>query len=161
MTEKVNASPKMLKNVKDAIELIYEITQEEYRDGFAKNGKLVSRVATELIKRGSLIKAVEGRNTTYKWNEVAMKPTKLFISSVAEKLAEENRVYLRRHYEKKKSKSENEMNQVETERQRQDAGVALDNPSIQQYTIQELWDEIKRKGGYIKDNRLAVTTYID
>ena len=53
------------------------------------------------------------------------------------------------------------MKQIETEREKQEAGVVLDNPSIQQYTIQELWDEIKRKGGYIKDNRLAVTTYID
>ena len=125
----------MMKDVNNAVELIYEITQEEYRDGFRNLGNLFSRVASELVSRGSLIKNGDGRYATYRWNDVAMKPTKLFIASVAEKIAEDNRKYCRRYYERKKSKSKNEMNQVETEREKQDAGVVLDNPSIQQYTI--------------------------
>lgn len=161
MTEKVNVSPKMLKDVKDAVELIYEITQEEYREGFKKEGKLFSRVAAELVKRGSLIKTGDRRWATFKWNPVAMKPTKLFIASVAEKLAEERRAWNKNHRERTKAKNNPDMNQIETEREKQEAGVVLDTPSLAQYTIQELWDEIKRRGGDIKNNRLAIVSYID
>ena len=89
-----------------------------------------------------------------------MGPTRVLIGGITDELTGKNREYCKTYY-RNKTKKEKEMKQIETEREKQDAGVVLDNPSIQQYTIQELWDEIKRKGGYIKDNRLAVTTYID
>lgn len=163
MTENVQVSPKMLKNVKEIIETIYEITQTEFNGGFKKEGNLFRSVATILVKRGSLIKSGVKRWSSYKWNPIAMKPTKVFIASVAEEVtrdkAESNRKY--KSMKKSKKNTDMNMNQTDIERQKQDAGVVLDNPSIQQYTIQELWDEIKRKGGYIKDNRLAVTTFFD
>ena len=60
-----------------------------------------------------------------------------------------------------KTKNNTDMNKIETEREEQEAVVAVEKPSIRQFTIEELWNEITRQGGYIKDNRLAVTTYID
>lgn len=154
----------MLKNVREAIEIIYEITQEEYRGGFSKERTALRKVAAILVKRGSLIKTSDGRYATYKWNPVAMKPTKLFIASVADELSEAKRKENRKTYEKRhaeKSKPNTEMEQFNIEREKQDAGVVLDQPSISQYNIQELWDEIRRKGGYIKDNQLALTIYFD
>lgn len=164
MTENVQVKPKTLKNVKDAVELLYEITQEEYFGGFIKEKALVRKVATLMIEKGSIIKNGGGRRVSYKWNPVAMKPTKLFIASIAEEISEEKRAQNKRHRDKKKeekSKPITDMEQINIEREKQEAGVVVDNPSIRQYTIQELWDEIKRQGGYIQDNRLAVTTYFD
>ena len=154
----------MLKNVRDAIELIYGITQEEYHGGFKHEKETLRRVATILVKRGSLIKTGDRRGATYKWNPIAMKPTKVFFASVAEELMELRRSENRKSFEKrlaKKLENNTEMEQINIEREKQEAGVVVDNPSIRQYTIAELWAEIKRQGGYIQDNRLAVTTYFD
>ena len=154
----------MLKNVRDAIELIYGITQEEYHGGFKHEKETLRRVATILVKRGSLIKTGDRRGATYKWNPIAMKPTKVFFASVAEELMELRRSENRKSFEKKQAKkleNNTEMEQINIEREKQEAGVVVDNPSIRQYTIAELWAEIKRQGGYIQDNRLAVTTYFD
>lgn len=164
MTENVKVSPKMLKNVKEAIELIYDITQEEYHGGFNKEKVLIRKVATSMVEKGSLIMNGRGRKTTYKWNPVAMKPTKLFIASIAEEISEAKRKENKKTFENKKAKQQKQatdMEQINIEREKQEAGVVVDNPSIRQYTIAELWAEIKRQGGYIQDNRLAVTTYFD
>ena len=158
MTENVQVSPKMLTKVKDAIELIYEITQEEYRGGFKKESCLFRSVATILVKRGSVIKTGDRRTARYKWNPIAMKPTKVFIADVAKEYVEDKHILNKNS--KAKQKNNKDMETIETE-QKEDAGVVIDNPSIQQYTIDELWNEIKRQGGYIKDNRLAVTTFFD
>lgn len=158
MTENVQVSPKMLKNVKEIIETIYEITQTEYKGGFKKEGNLFRSVATILVKRGSIIKHGERRHSTYEWNPIAMKPTKVFIASVAEELARNKSEQNRRYKSKIKSQKSTDMNQIETEREKQEAGVVVDNPTLAQYTIQELWDEIKRRGAVIEDNRLALHT---
>lgn len=156
----------MLKNVRDAIELIYGITQEEYYGGFKHEKETLRRVATILVKRGSLIKTGERRWATYKWNPVAMKPTKVFIASVAEELMELRRSENRKSFDKRQAKkleNNTEMEQINIEREKQEAGVVVDNPTIEKYTIEELWAEIKRRGVIIEDNRLALhtVTYFD
>ncbi len=161
MTENVQVSPKMLKNVKDAIELIYEITQEEYHGGFKKEGRLFSRVSTVLVKRGSLIKSGVKRWSSYKWNPIAMKPTKVFIASVAEELSREKSESNRKYKSIKKSQKNTDMNQIETEREKQEAGVVLDTSILDKFEIIELWNAIKRKGGRIEGGHIAVTTYLD
>ena len=55
------------------------------------------------------------------------------------------------------------MVQNETEIKKQDAVVTVDKPSLAQYAIEELWAEIKRRGGHIEGGQIAVTvtTYLN
>lgn len=147
--------------VKETVDYIYNYLLP-FPDGITMNaghlGKNGSRVCTSLVNRGIITKTKKGRQFKYKW-VATMGPTRVLIGGITDELTGKNREYGKTHRDK--TKKEKDMKQIETEREKQEAGVVLDNRSIQQYTIQELWDEIKRKGGYIKDNRLAVTTYID
>lgn len=160
MTENVQVSTEFLKKVKNAIELIYEITQEEYHGGFKNEKTLIRKVATAMVKKGSVIKTGDRRSATYKWNPIAMKPTNLFIATIAEEIVEQRRKKWN-NWNKKKDNQQiiNEMNNNDNEKK--DACMVVETPSIEKYTIEELWYEIKRKGGYIKDNKLAYTTFID
>jgi len=166
MTEKTNIKPESLKKIKEAIETIYELTQEEYRGGFKPLGYNCSRVATVLVKRGSLIKTGDKKHAVYNWNPIAMKPNKLFITSVAEEIFGKKRAAQReyqRNHKRVTVKNTDMEHIVAQEREQQTAGVVLDNPTIQNYSIEELWAEIKRRGVIIEDNRLALhtVTYFD
>lgn len=147
MTEEAkNLAPSTIKFVKNTVELIYGLTSDGgvYRGGFKNETTRFRRIASILVKRGSLIKEGSQRNLTYRWNPVAMAPTKVFITSIASELVEENRRHQRKSYHKKKVAEGKPL------------PGDLQKASLDYFTIQQLWDELKRRGCSIEDNQLVL-----
>ena len=150
--------------VKETIDFVYQYLLP-FPDGVTMNarqlGKTGARVCTSLVHRGIITKTKKGtggKEFKYKW-VATMGPTKVLVGSITAELADKNKSYVDKS--KNKSKKETTMDKIENEREKQEAGVVVDNPTIAQYTIQELWDEIKRRGGHIEGGQLAVTTYFN
>ncbi len=146
MTEEAkNLAPSTIKFVKETIDLIYGLTSEGvYVGGFKNETSRFRRVVSILVKRGSLIKEGSPRYMTYRWNPVAMAPTKKFIISIASELIEENRKHQRKSYHKKKVSEGKPL------------PGDLQKASLDYFTIQQLWDELKRRGCSIEDNQLVL-----
>ena len=137
----------------ELIDFIYALTKDEdYLDGFAsfKNAQL-SLVATELVKRGVLSKKPRGRlkngerggnRFAYRW-AANSEPTKHFAVSVAQTIAE------------KMSKPKTTMQTSEKPTPPPAATLAK---SLDGFTNQELWDELKRRGAQIINGELAIVT---
>jgi len=171
MTESVietkKISPATLKFVKETIETIYDLTQEEYHGCMKQYGKRFREIATVLIKRGSLLNTGNRRHPVYKWNPIAMKPTKVFFASVADELVTYERGIKARYNEKKKSTvSEPEIAADNVTETFFDgiADVLHDNPLpemndvprlIESFTDEDLWEELKRRGYQVEDGELV------
>lgn len=150
MTTETNIKPKTVKKIKGIIDSIYDLTQEEYYGGFNKMGAYYKKVGTILVERGSLIKTGNLRWAHYKWNPIAMRPTNVFAISVAERLFE--KIAESKKKRDKVKKQEQESPVLETP-----ISQPVSNP-LSPFSIQGLWDEIKRRECVIHENKLALPT---
>lgn len=151
---------------KETVDFIYDYLSP-HPEGITMNakqlGKTESRICSLLVRRGIITKNRSGfgaKEYRYKW-VAPMPPTKVLYGSIVDEIRDQDRGYKDRH--KNKQKQDTVMNQIEKEREEQEAVVVVDKPSLTQYTIQELWDEIKRRGGHIEGGQIAVTvtTYLN
>jgi hypothetical protein len=166
------------KTVKETVDLVFELTTSNpdgydiKTDEFGFAGSLVIKI---LVQRGILERTrvkVPGVRYRYKW-VAASAPTKVLYGSIAQEISDFYKAKNKKYPSKKKSAKkasvdaiaeepiENNLSQFETEREKQDAVVDIEKHYLAPFTIQELWDEIKRRGGRIEGGRLAVTTYFD
>lgn len=178
----------LAKTVKDTIDFVFEILTSNpggYEMSAKELGTTRGKVVAILVERGILERnhACNGKKSRYQW-VAAMAPTKVLYGSVTQELADRNREEKKRYYGKLKAKtsapnSDNDAEEavqkavdedpsekvqaeeVETIASADHGGSGYYNDTLSSYTIEELWREIKRRGGRIEGGQLAVTIYID
>lgn len=170
------------KTVKEFVDFIYEYLIE-HPDGLSFPMKSIvetrtqKRVASILIQRGiiekTFIPAVDRRGVSYKYKWVAtMAPTKTLYGSIVTELRNEQSKWP--SYKKKKAMEKKKP--VFDEKPNVVADVAAQEPTpieptpvftgfgpFDGFSDQELWDELKRRGYSIEDNRLVIVkkTYLN
>lgn len=170
--------PKTLAQVKEIVDDIYVRSSMDggHHGGLWKMGARYANVGKIMLDVGSIIKSGHDQKPIYTWNPVAMAPTKQFYKTVAEKMVMKERAYASKSRGKKsddkkelvEEKPSTEIpnlapftiNETITNNLIEEAAEQIAKISIHDFTIQELWEEIKAQGGYIKDNRLAYTQTI-
>ena len=151
-----NIAPSTLKYVKETVDLIYELTSAgEYKGGWEKESSRFRRIATILVKRGSLIKEGHVKSLSYRWNPLALAPTKVFYASVAAELIENQRRYGREHRQRAKQ-ALLKQRAAQNPPAMPEVLTAAPDSALDMFTIQQLWDELKRRGCSIEDNRLVL-----
>lgn len=140
--------------VKESVDFIYSITTEQgegYRGGFRTFDNVTKEVIAELVKRGIVAKEQDRTKPrtqfVYKW-AVGMSPTRTLYGSVADAIRKNRR----EHQQARKDKRKVQASDVLEEKKEQ---AAIESP-IESFSTKELWDEIKRRGYSIEDNRLVI-----
>ena len=174
--EKTKKTGAWLPIVKKVVDEIYEYLIQ-HPDGITMSvrkeyGASGAKICTELVSRNIVEKQLLGRGKGCKYKWVAsMAPTKVLYGSIAQKLyddAKEYRDSYRKSHPKKQVREEAEIvsanssanSSVILEPVPDEAMLVYDNP-LEKYETKVLWDEILRRGCYIKDGRLAQTVFFD
>ena len=143
---------------KRIIDYIYTVTSNDYPHGSWTNESYnVRRIVTILIKRGVLINIGDNKykRTAYKWNPTAMEPNETFYKSIAQEIANTERSYrLKKMGDKTRAKTEPSKPTLS------ETATAVKS-KIVDFTAQELWNELKRRGYAIESERLVCRTYLD
>ena len=170
----------LAKTVKDTIDFVFEILTSNpggYEMSAKELGQTGRKVVAILVERGILERnhACNGKKSRYQW-VAAMAPTKVLYGSVTQELADRNREEKKRWYDKNRAKRSVSMaDGVVEEAVREsvedheedsvvvpaDPGHGYESSPLESYSIVELWQEIKRRGGRIEGGQLAITTYLD
>lgn len=149
-----------LGKIKEAVDFIYRLvidTEDGYRAGFSSYDNLVKRVVTALFKRGVLSRECHsgngkpGRGYIYKWG-ANMSPTdNLYKVILGDIRADKKRQNARRY-----QKIKNNVTPVSV-------SVESTKPycTIDRFSSQELWDELKRRGYSPDGDRLVKKDYLD
>lgn len=144
--------------VKESIDFIYNITTEQgegYRGGFSTFDNVTKRVIAELVKRGIVAKEQDRTKPrtqfVYKW-AVGTSPTRALYGSVTDTLRKNRREYNYEYNQSKKTEKKVQATDTVEEKKEQ---AAIESP-IESFSTKELWDEIKRRGYSIEDNRLVI-----
>ena len=147
----VGAGDSLAKTVKETIDFVYEYLAP-HPDGIVMNAKSLGGVprsiVTILVSRGILQKTYvnavgrRGVECSYKW-AATMSPTKTLYGSVTDEL---RNIRKQRKEAGKKSKQV-----VAQETVPKEYVTTLDG-----FSAQELWDELKKRGYSIEDNRLVI-----
>lgn len=135
--------------VKETIDFVYELLTTN-PGGYELKPKTLgfnaSRVCSTLVKRGIISKDVlstsgkPGHTCIYKWI-ANMPPTKVLYGSVTDEIKHQQSV------SKKKATQKNDV--VVCQNDNSDS-------SLERFTSQELWDELKRRGATIKDGKIVI-----
>ena len=164
----------LCKTVKDTVDLVFELTTsnpdgydiktEEF--GFA--GSLVIKI---LVQRGILERTrvkVAGGRYRYKW-VVASAPTKVLYGSIAQEISDFYKAKNAKYPPKKKSAEKATVDVIAEEPIPAPDTVTFHDgpvqvvPSLDPFSAQELWDELKRRGYFIEGERLCIVnkSYLD
>lgn len=152
-------SKSYLGRVKDAVDFIYLLVNDApdgYSSGFSTYDMLIKRVVSVLVQRGALCRkgaganGNKGRSFIYKWGS-NMAPTNNLYKVVMTELQEKKKVQNARRNRKRNTVSQTpapiEVHVTPKERY----VTTLDG-----FSSQELWDELKKRGYTIEDNRLVI-----
>lgn len=148
--------------VKETIDMVYEILSanpEGYELHARKMGFNAARCCSILVKRGIIskhYKIVNGnRLCIYKW-EATIPPSKVLYGSVTEELMADQKNRRIRCSAQKKERD------VKTETPTPENPTYTPiNLSMDCFTDQELWDELKRRGGTIKDGKMMIVKAVE
>lgn len=159
--------------VKETVDFIYELlinSTDGVQFSFKDFGKTEQRIVSILIKRGIISKTTistgrRGCAWKYKWI-ATMPPTKVLYGSIVDEYRDIQRAWKSRSNEKMKKDS-----LPATNEKKEDAVVppVVEPPqeerinAIDGFSDQELWNELKKRGYSIEDNRLVIVkkTYLD
>ena len=170
-----NTRKPLAKTVKDTIDFVFEILTSNpggYEMSAKELGQTGRKVVAILVERGILERnhACNGKKSRYQW-VAAMAPTKVLYGSVTQELADRNREEKKKYYEKHKARTSVSRadNVVEEEPVPAPAvetfhdGPVQVAPSLDPFSAQELWDELKRRGYSADENGLFIVkkTYLD
>ena len=160
--------------VKETIDFMYEMLIQ-HPNGTEFNastlGNTPSRIVSLLVERNIIERTTvfskDGRKFRYKW-VATMAPTKVLYGSIAQQLRDWQEARNKSYNAKKKDKQvepakEEPILTTDEPRIEKDADTIINelaeaakrNP-LEIYGIDELWDELKRRGCYIEDNHLVL-----
>ncbi len=147
-----------LGRVKEAVDFIYCLVNEEpdgYSAGFATCDMIVKRVVSVLVRRGALCRenaganGNKGRGFIYKWGS-NMAPTNNLYKVVMGELQEKKKAENDRRNRKRNQAAQTPAH-IDVPATPKEYVTALDG-----FSAQELWDELKKRGYSIEDNRLVI-----
>ena len=128
-----------LQTCKKHIDFIYELTKEGYAGSMSSFGSAtLTKVSAELVSRGVLKKSRKGVHFHYVW-AANCAPTDTFYKNVAKSISDHQK-------------------EIDAKRRAEKPVVVekIVEKSLSDYSIQELWDELKSRGVQIEDNKLVV-----
>lgn len=128
-----------LQACKKHIDFIYELTKEGYDGSMSSFGSAtLTKVSAELVSRGVLKKSRKGVHFHYVW-VANCAPTDTFYKNVAKSISDHQK-------------------EIDAKRRAEKPVVVekIVEKSLSDYSIQELWDELKSRGVQIEDNKLVV-----
>lgn len=151
-----------LEETKKAVDFIYALTNNRiYSAGWAKYNYGLKRVATILIKRGVLVPIGNKiKQHTYKWNPNAMEPTENFYLSIAQEIADKEYSYKEWRRDKKDVTEENPVKEIPVVKAspkpiiKTEATTYVVKSKIVDFSDQELWNELARRGFTVEDNHI-------
>ena len=162
------------KTVKETVDLVFELTTSN-PDGYELDtkdfGYYGEKVIKILVGRGVISRRFRGRGKRplYKW-ESTQAPNKVFYGSVCQELQDKIQAKTARYTANKKARTacvrEKETPVVAEEGHEAGPEFPLvsaecDGIPLEKYSVIALWEELKRRGCFIKDGRLACIAYID
>jgi len=167
--ENATVTKHRLEETKKAVDFIYALTNNRiYSAGWAKYNYGLKRVATILIKRGVLVPIGNKiKQHTYKWNPNAMEPTENFYLSIAQEIANKEYSYKEWRRDKKDVTEESPVKESPVVKAspkpiiKTEAKAYVVKSKIVDFTAQELWNELKRRGYCIEGDKLVCRTYLD
>ena len=157
--------------VKETIDNLYS-SLVQFPDGVVFSAKATgstpSRIISILVSRGIVemkhVYTKNGQKCRYRW-AVDQKPTSVLYGSITQELRDKTTEYNRKFYAKKKADKAKEEPILTPDEPRieKDADTIINelaeaakrNP-LEIYGIDELWNEIKRRGCTIEDNHLVL-----
>lgn len=162
------------KTVKETVDLVFELTTSNpdgydiKADEFGFAGSLVIKI---LVQRGILERTrvkVTGVRYRYKW-VAASAPTKVLYGSIAQEISDFYKAKNKKYPSKKKSAEKASVDVIAEEPIPAPAvetfhdGLVQVVPSLDPFSAQELWDELKRRGFFIEGERLCIVkkAYLD
>ena len=165
----------LAKTVKDTIDFVFEILTSNpggYEMSARELGTTRGQVVAILVERGIIERnhAHNGKKSRYQW-VTAMAPTKVLYGSVTQELADRKREARKKYYEKHKSttsvsRADNVVDEEPVPALAVDTfhdGPVQVVPSLDPFSAQELWDELKRRGYSADGNGLFIVkkTYLE
>lgn len=163
--EKVSLSSKTLKQFKEIVDYIYEATVADGGHVVAFNGGTRLRCsANEMVRRGILLRTYENgyKIPTYKWFNAASHPTAPLYQSIGGAVVLLERKYAKTATANRKAKAAKKAEGIVTEIVSPDTRepvvnevLSNDNP-LEDYSVQMLWDELRRRGCTIENNKLVL-----
>ena len=118
-----------LQTCKKHIDFIYELTKEGYAGSMSSFGSAtLTKVSAELVSRGVLKKSRKGVHFHYVW-AANCAPTDTFYKNVAKSISDHQK-------------------EIDAKRRAEKPVVVekIVEKSLSDYSIQELWDELKSRG---------------
>lgn len=161
--EKVSLSSKTLKQFKEIVDYIYEATIVGHVGKFTGGTRLQCSVR-EMVKRGILLRTFENGLLipTYKWFNPATHPTETLYRSIAGAIVLTERKYAKTANANRKAKAAKKAEGIVTDIISPDTrqpvvneALSNDNP-LEDYSVQMLWDELRRRGCTIENNKLVL-----
>lgn len=165
------------KTVKEFVDFIYEYLIE-HPDGLAfpmkslTSSRTQKRIASILVQRGIIERTTipnvgkPGHSYRYRW-AANMPPTKTLYGSIVSEIRNEQYKWPSYNGKAKKNREEVEAEPMPTpaadEPQEQPTSVFTGFEPLDGFSDQELWDELKKRGYSIEENRLVIVkkTYLD
>ena len=132
--------------IKGHIEFLYDLTKDGYVGSMSSfESATLRKVCSELVRRGVISMSTISKNKRrYLW-VATMAPTSNLCLDVAKTISSRQR-----EIDKARRCKNKEVNPIQVE-------VAVPaQKSLSEYSIQELWDEIKSRGVVIEDNKLVM-----
>lgn len=159
--------------VKETVDFVYEMlinNPDGLQISFQDYGKTEKSIVSILIKRGIISKtpiSTGRRGCAWKYKWIAtMPPTKVLYGSIVDEYRDKQRAWKSRFKEKMKKDS-----LPATTEKKEDAVVlpVVEPPhkelinALDGFSDRELWDELKKRGYSIEENRLVIVkkTYLD
>lgn len=136
-----------LKKVKEIVDFIYDVTGGEgSTGGWGSYSSRTQIIVQIMVSRGILKRSGPKPRPHYIW-AANMAPTSALYKSIAEDMVRKERESVKKHYAAK---------QLVVEKPDVACVKQESKPSLDSFTSQELWDELKRRGYDIEDCRLVV-----
>ena len=170
-----------LGRIKESVDFIYALVTENpdgYQGGFDTfTQTIIKKVARVLVKRGILAHSTTGRGKGergcfhyYKWAS-DMAPTNVLYKSVMAQIREEKKAEDSKRYQSKKQNGLEPVVVVADESKGippEVINAVIDEKkeyvtTLEGFSAQELWDELKKRGYSIENNRLVIIkkAYLD
>lgn len=162
------------KTVKEAVDLVFELTTSN-PDGYEMKAKDLGRTGGSVVKilhQRGILERIRMKNRVhaflYKW-VAASAPTKVLYGSITQELSDKVRKMNEKYNAKKKSAEKASVDVIAEETVPAPAvetfhdGPVQVAPSLDPFSAQELWDELKRRGYSADENGLFIVkkTYLD
>ena len=154
----------LLKRTKDTVDFVYGILSAEpggvelHPSSLGYYESIIVRLLLKkkILKKELLRDAGRGRRYKYIWNPVAMAPTENLYQTIKNELESFNREHHKKYRGKKPCVGSQNYDAEPLKKIQPSSLFSAPSPSLDKFTSQELWDELKKRGYGIEGERLVI-----